>query len=341
MPGPLTGNDPGTTAGAPPRSWREALPGTSRRGFLAAVGAGSLAALLAACAPGDTKSGGSKPNGPPKKGGTLRVGTPPPPTSVDPVTAYDGSAVAIIQLVADYLVWLDKDFGLQPRLATKWTSDKDAKKWTFTLREGVTFSDGTPLDAETVKASFDRLLDPKNKSAALSAFGDILAEGGVAATDSSTVVFTLKRPYVDFPYLVSAGNYNTVILKKDYKGDFTKPHSAIGTGPFVLTSYDASKGASFGRNKRYWNKGKPYLDGVEVTFYRDEQADVAALQSGDIDTQFLSKAQLVTPLSGSGDVVVDEVKSTTSPCSPSVRTRRPSTRRRCGRRSRTRWTGPR
>ncbi|MER7199393.1 hypothetical protein CG723_31580 [Streptomyces sp. CB01635] len=132
MPGPLTGNDPGTTVGAPPRVWREVLPGTSRRGFLAAVGAGSLAALLAACAPGDTKSGGSKPNGPAKRGGTLRDGTPPPPTFVDPVTAYDGSAVAIIQLVADYLVWLDKDFGLQPRLATEWTSDKDAKKWTFT-----------------------------------------------------------------------------------------------------------------------------------------------------------------------------------------------------------------
>lgn len=128
---------------------------------------------------------------------------------------------------------------------------------TFQLRKGVTFSDGTPFNAKAVKASFDRLLDPHSKSAALSAFGGILT-CGVSVQGESTVVFTLERSYSDFPYLVSAGNYNAVILKSDYAGDFTK--HPVGTGPFLLKSYDTSTGATLVRNPTYWQVSKPYLD---------------------------------------------------------------------------------
>ncbi|WNI16123.1 ABC transporter substrate-binding protein [Actinacidiphila sp. ITFR-21] len=306
---------PENPAPAHPQTWQDALPHLSRRGLLAAGTGGALAALLAACgsgshdpagaAPKDTRSAAGDPVRP---GGTLRAGSPPPPTAVDPVTAYDGTSVALIQLVAEYLVWLDKDFKLVPRLATGWTSDAAARTWTFTLRKGVRFSDGTPLDSAAVKATFDRLLAPENKSSALSAFATILEPGGVAAPDASTVVFTLKRPFSDFPYLVSAGNYNTVILKQDYAGDFTK--KAIGTGPFLLDSYDASRGAGFTRNPAYWAAPKPYLDGVQVTFYADDQADLVALQSGSIDAQLLSRADLVEPLAAAGGITVDKVEGT-------------------------------
>ncbi|MFE4993467.1 ABC transporter substrate-binding protein [Streptomyces mirabilis] len=304
---------PASDDGALPQHWQDLLPaGPSRRGFLTLAGGGALATLLAACAPSatDDTSAGATPSasGPAKRGGTLRVGTPPPPTAVDPVTAYDGTAIALYQLVAEYLVWLDKDFKLVPRLATKWTSDATGRKWTFTLRGGVTFSDGTKLDAATVKASFDRLLDPKNKSAALSAFDTVLKAGGVSTQGDSTVVFTLERAFSDFPYLVSAGNYNTVILKRDYAGDFTK--HGIGTGPFTLKSYDVSTGATFVRNPKYWDSPKPYLDGVDVKFYADDQADLVALQSGDIDAQFLSRPALVEPLGNSGGIAVDKVRGT-------------------------------
>ncbi|MFI1714748.1 ABC transporter substrate-binding protein [Streptomyces litmocidini] len=296
-----------------PQRWQDLLPAaSSRRRFLSLTGGGALAALLAACAPsaaGDAAAGATAGPGTARRGGTLRVGTPPPPTALDPVTAYDGSAIALYQLVADYLIWLDKDYELVPRLATAWTSDRTGRIWTFTLREGVVFSDGTRLDADTVKASFDRLLDPKGRSAALSAFDTVLKAGGVRADGATKVVFTLERPFSDFPYLVSAGNYNAVVLKKDYAGDFAE--HGVGTGPFVLTSYDVSTGASFTRNPRYWDAPKPHLDGVEVKFYADDQADLLALQGGDVDTQFLSRAALVEPLGdGGGDLVVDEVRST-------------------------------
>ncbi|MFC4588397.1 ABC transporter substrate-binding protein [Sphaerisporangium corydalis] len=285
----------------------------SRRLFLGGAGGAALAGLLAACAGEGGTSGtvqapvAATPTAP-KRGGTLRAGSPPPPTAVDPLTMYDGSAIAIVQLVADYLIWLDRDFKLVPRLAEKWAAEEGGKKWAFTLRQGVTFSDGTPLDAETVKASFDRLLDPDGKSAALSAFDTVLAKGGVSVRDATTVVFTLERAFSDFPYLVSAGNYNTLILKKDYKGGFTE--KPIGTGPFLLESYDPSAGATFTRNPKYWEPGRPYLDGVEIKFYADDQADLLALQSGEIDVQILSRASLTGPLKGLADITVDQVAGT-------------------------------
>lgn len=297
---------------APAHRWQDALPHLSRRSLLTAGTGGALAALLAACGSGSHDPAGApsprSSGGPVRRGGTLRAGSPPPPTAVDPVTAYDGTSVALIQLVAEYLVWLDRDFTLVPKLATRWTSDAKAVTWTFTLRKGVTFSDGTALDSAAVKATFDRLLDPRSKSAALSAFATILEPGGVSAPDASTVVFTLKRPFSDFPYLVSAGNYNAVILKEDYAGDFTK--KAVGTGPFRLTSYDVSRGATLTRNPTYWDAPRPYLDGVDVTFYADEQADLVGLQSGSIDTQLISQADLVEPLGSGGDITVDKVNGT-------------------------------
>ncbi|WP_436759746.1 ABC transporter substrate-binding protein [Streptosporangium sp. V21-05] len=308
---------PRSTPGGPGGEVLSRLPGLSRRVFLGAAGGAALTGLLAACAgdTGDTASAGggprtapASPPGTPKTGGVLRAGSPPPPTAVDPVTMYDGSAIAIVQLVADYLIWLDRDFKLVPRLAEKWEPEEGGRRWVFSLREGVTFSDGTPLDAKAVKATFDRLLDPKSKSAAAAAFDSVLAEGGIGVRGDSTVVFTLERAFSDFPYLVSAGNYNAVILKADYAGDFTaKP---VGTGPFLLESYDASSGAVFKRNPKYWEPGKPYLDGVRITFYADDQADLLALQSGEIDAQILSRPALVGPLKGLGGTVVDQVQGT-------------------------------
>ncbi|SHM62331.1 ABC transporter substrate-binding protein [Cryptosporangium aurantiacum] len=275
----------------------------SRRGLLAGAGGIGLAALLAACGVDDEDAPAA--DGPAKQGGTLRAGTLTPPTAVEPVTMYDGSSIALVQLVADYLIWLDSDFKLVPRLAEKWTGEDGNKRWVFTLRKGVVFSDGTPLDAAAVKASFDRLLDPKSKSAALSAFDTVLAPGGVAVQDPQTVVFTLERAFSDFPYLVSAGNYNAVILKADYAGDFTK--NAIGTGPFVLKDFNPSTGASLTRNDKYWEEGKPYLDGVEVRFYKDSQAEQLALQSGELDTLFITEASVIQAV---GDIALDEAAGT-------------------------------
>jgi peptide/nickel transport system substrate-binding protein len=243
-----------------------------------------------------------------RAGGTLNVGALTPSTEVDPVTGFDGASIAVFQLTHEYLIWLNPDFTLRPQLAESWQPEEEGKKWVVKIRQGVTFSDGTPLDADTVKASFDRLLNPDSGSAALSAFKGVLEAGGVTVQDPATVVFNLARPYADFPYLISANTYNSVILPKDYTGPYAD--HAIGTGPFVLNSLSLESGASFSRNESYWDTGKPGLDGVEIKFYKDAQAQVLGLQSGEVDTQVTSQVALLTPVEGNADFTIDQVKGT-------------------------------
>jgi peptide/nickel transport system substrate-binding protein len=224
-------------------------------------------------------------------GGTMRVALTPPTAAVDPVTMYDTGAIAVTQQVAEYLVWAESDLRLRPVLATRWEPDAAGKTWTFTLRGGVLFSNGQPLTADDVVATFDRLTDPQSKSAALSNFKGVLSKGNIEKVGPGTVAFHLDRPFADFPYLVSSTNYNTVVLPRDYAGDFEK--NPVGTGPFVLTSYTPKQSASFRRNPRYWQKGLPYLSGVEFRFFAEDQPQVLALQAGAVDMM------LGTPFQGS------------------------------------------
>ncbi|MCU1393560.1 MAG: extracellular solute-binding protein family 5 [Ilumatobacteraceae bacterium] len=287
-----------TTTGASTSSSTAATTGATTGASTASSAAASTAA---------TTAGSAAPAG--VRGGTLSVGALAPSTEVDPVVGYDAASIAVFQLVNEYLIWLNPDFTLRPQLAEKWTPEQDGKQWVVSIRQGVKFSDGTALDADTVKATFDRLLDPASKSsAALSAFDGVLEVGGVSVKDANTVVFDLARPYADFPYLISANTYNSVILPKDYAGSYTT--KAVGTGPFTLTSFSATDGAKFARNESYWDAGKPLLDGVEIKFYKDAQSQVLGLQSGEVDTQVTSLLNLLTPIENDKDFTIDKIGGT-------------------------------
>lgn len=227
----------------------------------------------------------------PKRGGTLRVSLVPPTAAVDPVTMYDAGAIAVVQQVAEYLVWAENDLRLRPVLATRWEPDAKAQTWTFTLREGVRFSTGKPLAADDVVATFDRLTDPQTRSAARSNFRGILSKGNIEKVAANKVAFHLDRPFVDFPPLVSSTNYNTVVLPKDFAGDFER--NPVGTGPFVMIAYTPKESARFLRNPRYRQQGLPYLEGVEFRFFAETQAQVLAMQGGAVDMM------LATPFQGS------------------------------------------
>jgi peptide/nickel transport system substrate-binding protein len=251
--------------------------------------------LLAAC--GGSSSSTSSPAasgsaaGPaPVLGGSLVGVIPPPIVSLDPVTIYDQGGIVLAQQVAEYLIALNNDNSLKPQLATKWEPNTDGSEWTFTLRQGVTFNDGSPLEAADVVASMDRVLNPKSGSGALSALSGILSPGGTTAVDTSTVKFTLDKPFADFPYLVCQSSYNTAILSRNYDGNFDKPTTAVGTGPFMLKSYTPKQQAVMVKNPNYWGKDAqgrqlPYLDQVTWTFVQDESAANLQLQSGAVDFQ--------------------------------------------------------
>ncbi|MET3578589.1 peptide/nickel transport system substrate-binding protein [Mesorhizobium robiniae] len=213
-------------------------------------------------------------------GGTVRVGLGQPTKAIDPVSVTDPASIGVISQVGEYLILDDPKDGLQPKLALSWEADETASRWTFKLRPGVKFHDGRAVTGRDVVASFERLVNPANGSSALSAYKGILSKGGAKLVDDETVAFDLDGPNSNFPFYVSSDVYNAVILPADYAGDFEKTFN--GTGPFKLESFRPKQGASFVRNPDYWGD-KALPDRVEIKFFDDEQAQVLALQAGQLD----------------------------------------------------------
>jgi peptide/nickel transport system substrate-binding protein len=257
-----------------------------RRATVLGFSMSAIGTLISACGGGDgatdSASSGTPATGSPRRGGTGTFGLPAPTADVDPVTMSNTGAIQTAELAGEYLAFPDEKFGLQPMLATKWEPGATPKEWTFHLREGVKFHSGAPMTSADVVATFERLTDPKSNSAALSSFNGILSHGNTEAVDDMTVKFHLDRAFVDFPYIVSAFNYNTIVLPENYElGQFTK--GGVGTGPFILKSFNQSQGADYVKNPDYWDKGKPYLDAAKATYYPDPAAIGLAMQAKEID----------------------------------------------------------
>ena len=250
--------------------------------------------LLAACG----SSGGSSSSPSPAAsgsalpavvtGGTLKAVIPPPLKTLDPVTIYDQGGIVLVYQIAEYLIDLTNQNALKPKLALSWAPNQKGDVWTFKLRQGVKFNDGSPFEAADVVASIERVINPKSGSGALAALAGILSPGGTKALDTFTVQFNLDKPFADFPYLVSASSYNTAMLPRNYSGDFQK--KAIGTGPWMLKSFVTNQSANMVKNPNYWGKDAqgrqlPYLDALDFALVTDTSAANLQLQSGTVDVQ--------------------------------------------------------
>ena len=255
-----------------------------RRSTVLGMGLTSIGALLAACGTGTT----TPPATGLKKGGKMIVAVIAPSGKIDPLTVADEGGLAVLGQAGEYLVWSDKDLKLRPVLATKWSSNSDGSVWTFTIRSGVKFNDGTPLTAKDVATTMNTHADPANKSNALSALSGVLSKGGAVAKDDTTVEFHLDAPNGSFPYLISSDNYNVIILPASYDYSTKYEDSFIGTGPWKKTSFTTGKGVSFAKNASYWDSGAPNLDNLDMTFYAEDQPRILSLTSGtsDVISQF-------------------------------------------------------
>ena len=190
---------------------------------------------------------------------------------------------------------------LQPALAAAWRPGATTQEWTFDLRPGVRFHDGSSLTADDVVATFQVISDPKRGASALSALGGVLSPDGVEKTGTNQVRFHLDRPYADFPYLVSTYTYSAVILPATYEpGTFAQ--GGIGTGPFVLREVVPNERARYVRNTRYWRSGLPYLEEVTLRYYAEYAAIVLALQSGEADITLEARYQGSQPLFDNAEV---------------------------------------
>ena len=219
-----------------------------------------------------------------KKGGTLTVGLELDIPGFDglKVGVYDTAANIAASLILETLVRLDDSGKAAPSLAVSWTHSDDFRTWTFKLRQGVKFHDGTPFNAQAVAWTFARLKDPKNNCRCAFYLANILK---VEATDDSTLVYSLKDPSVDFPAILTRPTESNTVHSPtaiQAKGDDYN-RNPVGTGPFVLKSFTAGDRLVVERNPDYWDKGKPYLDRVVLRPLPDSQSRFASLKSGETD----------------------------------------------------------
>ena len=217
-----------------------------------------------------------------KAGGRFKLGIVPAPAKpMEPNLFADHGTLATGSICGEFLNMTSPNLTLAPMLAVSWKPNAKGTVWTYTLRKGVKFANGQAMTAADVVATYKRLTDPAGGGAALSAFKGVLQPSGVSAVGDYTVVFTLDAPTASFPYLTSNTTYQAIILPANYKdGTFTTTPQT--TGAFNLTSYTPGVGAKFERNPSWWGGNVP-LDGVDVTYYADESAAIAAVLSGQID----------------------------------------------------------
>lgn len=243
-----------------------------------------LAAAAAACGlAGDEARAES-----PRRGGTLTyaVTAEAPTTDCHTTTTY--AAVHVLAPHYSLLLKVDQDdfTKLKPDLAESWSVSPDGRTYTFKLRKGVTFHDGTPFSSRDVKATFDRLRAPPAGVVSIrqALFADIT---DIATPDPETVVMTLKAPDASFLGTVALP-YNCIYSAARLAEDLTFPAKKVmGTGPFVFAEHINGASWTGTRFENYWDKGKPYLDGFRAVFIKST-AVATALQGGQIQAEFRS-----------------------------------------------------
>jgi peptide/nickel transport system substrate-binding protein len=209
-------------------------------------------------------------------GGNFVAAISAQPDQLDPhqTTAY--ASFQVLENVYDTLVVPDAEGAeYQPSLAESWETSDDALTWTFRLREGVTFHDGSTLDAADVVYTFDRIIAEELGDAYK--FGEV---EDIVAANESTVEFRLARPVPNLLDLI--GNHkSTAILPEGAADDVDLATEANGTGPFRLTGSTAD-GITLEAFEDYWGEG-PELDSVEFRFVSEPTTAVTGLETGEID----------------------------------------------------------
>lgn len=216
----------------------------------------------------------------PRRGGTLRVSVDQAAGVLNPLITRVDAEYLVAELLYSGLTRMALDMSAEPDLATSWSSNADLTEWTFKLRPNLRFHDGSPCTAKDVAASFTAILDPKTASPGRTNVGPI-AE--VVANDATTAVFKLSSPFADLPVTLAYPNAKIIPAAIASGAMQTLSHSANGTGPFKLVTFEPDRLISVARNESYYDPARPYADRVEVLVYPDPTAESSALISGDID----------------------------------------------------------
>jgi len=225
----------------------------------------------------------------PRAGGTLTFVVPGEPPSYD---AHQEETFGLIHPAAPHYNTLLRIDPLDPTgtrvvgdLATSWAVSADKRTYILKLRRGVKFHDGSELTSRDVRTTYEKIINPP-LGITSARKGEYLQIETVQAPEPYIVAFKLKWPSPSFIHsLASPWNwiYKADILERDVR--WYEKH-IMGTGPFVFVEHVKGTRWVGRRNPEYWDRGKPYLDGYQALFVRDDAAQAAAIRSGRADIQF-------------------------------------------------------
>ena len=244
--------------------------GMNRRAFLGRASALGLAAALgSAVLPGQARAEE------PKKGGVLKIGLGGGESTdaLDPGLADGPVAFNVNRQWGDTLVNVTPEKVLDFRLAESAEPSDGSKVWTFKIRKGVKFHDGSEMTVDDVVATFKRHSDENAKSGA---FGIMQGISDIKA-DGENVVFTLSTGNADLPYLLA--DYHLIVQPK---GGADNVNAGIGTGPYKVKSAEPGVRYVFEKNADDWDTTRGHYDSVEFLIINDATARTAALQSGQV-----------------------------------------------------------
>ncbi len=267
-----------------------------RRGTILGLSAPFIGGVVAACSSddddegttdtgdsGSTDSGGDSGGGddtPASSGGDLiaAIQFGDANSGLDPLNMLDLGTYSVLSQSFEYLVGLGPDGNIAATsLATGWSANADGTVWTFNLREGVTWQDGSPFTSADVAATVDRMV------VAGAGLAGIVSEGAVETPDELTAVVNLDAANGNLPVLVSIFNPQSLITPADYSDGTTLDARPSGTGAWVLDNFDANTfQATFTPNPNWWG-GTPNLDSVTLQGFESAGTAVAAMSAREVD----------------------------------------------------------
>jgi peptide/nickel transport system substrate-binding protein len=238
--------------------------------------------------------------GEPQRGGTIVYGieadTSNPWTPARSTCAI--SCHQVFKSVYDTLMEPDEEGVPQPNLLSEITSNEDFTQWTLTPREGVTFHDGTPFNAEAITVNLN---DQKASSLTKDAFKSM--DAAATSPDGATSVVTMNQPWRGFPYALTGqlGAMASPTWLQGVQSNTAQQTEPVGTGPFVFEEYVVGDHFTATRNEDYWKQGPngeelPYADGIEYRILEEGEARINALESGQLNLAHTSSGSLISRL---------------------------------------------
>lgn len=263
----------------------------SRRKFALPILAAVTVLLLTACSGGDSAPDGDAPT----SGGTLRVAASQGAlTCIDPQQVVVPEGRAVSRAVTDSLLYQDpKTLEVKPWLAESWESNEDATQYTLHLKEGVTFSDGTPFNAEVVQKNLDAIVNVLGPKAVRGIFF-LTDYDSTEVVDDLTAIIKFKAPTASFPIAATTPAFSMVsVATTEIDPADRCAGEIVGTGPFIVDSYQEGQSVELLKRAGYTtpppgssNQGDAYLDGISI-----QVVSAPSVRAGSVITDQVDVAQ--------------------------------------------------